>query len=98
MYKTASNAYWLGAVLLDPISSGLRYAATKAGLTRPLTLFQQDLVSWFHAAYVHRLGHYLIDLYSGRLKVGASRYRELQQAAEPIAGTPKSPARPSRWC
>lgn len=83
MYQTASNAYWLGAILLDPISSGLRYAATKAGMTRPLTLFQQDLVSWFHAAYVRRLGHYLIDLYSGRLKVGANRYRELQQTLEP---------------
>jgi hypothetical protein len=34
------------------------------------TLFQQDLVAWFHTAYVNKLGHYLIDLYSGRLKVG----------------------------
>jgi predicted GTPase len=37
------------------------------------------LLVWFYTAYVHRVGTYLIDLNSGRLRVGARRYRELVQ-------------------
>jgi predicted GTPase len=78
-YQTASNAYWLIAGLFDPIRTGLRYAATQVGMSRPWQLLQQNLVLWFYTAYVHQLGTYLLDLNSGRLRVGASRYRELLQ-------------------
>ncbi len=76
-YRTASNVWWLASAVLSPIDTGLRYAASQAGMTRPMQLFQQDLVAWFHTAFVHRLGKYLIDLNSGRLRVGAARYRHL---------------------
>jgi hypothetical protein len=76
-YRRASNTYWLVSALLSPIDTGLRYAASQVGMARPLQLFQQDLIAWFHTAYVHRLGKYLVDLNSGRLRVGARRYREL---------------------
>jgi predicted GTPase len=38
---------------------------------------QQSLADWFYTAYLHRVGTYLIELYSGRLGVGAERYRAL---------------------
>ncbi len=41
------------------------------------------LLVWFYTAYVHRLGTYLIELNSGRLRIGAVRYRELMQSAIP---------------
>ena len=40
-------------------------------------MLQQSLVDWFFVAYLNRLGTYLIELYSGRLRVGATRYRQL---------------------
>jgi predicted GTPase len=40
-------------------------------------MLQENLLVWFYTAYVHRLGTYFIDLHSGRLRVGAKRYREL---------------------
>jgi len=52
-------------------------------MARPWQQFQQDVIAWFYTVYVHRLGTYLIDLQSGRLRVGARRYRELVRAELP---------------
>ena len=38
---------------------------------------QQNLLRWFFRAYVNRLGIHLIELYSGRLAIGARQYRKL---------------------
>jgi predicted GTPase len=81
-YRAASNVYWLVAAVVSPLETGLRYAASQVGMAKPMQLFQQDLIAWFHTAYVHRLGTYLIDLYSGRLRVGARRYLELKHALQ----------------
>jgi hypothetical protein len=40
-------------------------------------MLQNNLLIWFYSAYVHRLGTYLVELNSGRLRVGAKRYRQL---------------------
>jgi uncharacterized protein len=85
-YRTASNVYWFVAALFSPIQTGVRYAASQVGMSRPWELLQQDLLVWFYTAYVHRVGNYLIELNSGRLRVGAQRYREL------VRGQPPAPA------
>jgi predicted GTPase len=76
-YQTASNIYWSAAALFSPVETGIRYAASRLGLSMPMQLLQQHLFLWFYTAYVHRLGTYLIDLNSGRLRVGADRFRQL---------------------
>jgi hypothetical protein len=78
-YPAASNTYWLISALFSPLQTGMRYLTTQAGMTRPFQLLKQNLVVWFATAFIHRVGAYLIDLYSGRLRVGAPRYRELQK-------------------
>lgn len=76
-YQSASQLYWLAAAIWSPLETGAKYAASQAGVSRPWQLIQQNLLGWFYSAYLNRLGHYLIELYSGRLRVGATRYREL---------------------
>jgi uncharacterized protein len=76
-YKTGQNAYWAGAAVIDPLSSGLRYLASRAGLGTLMNRIQDNLVLWFHTAFIHQLGRYLIELNSGRLTVGVKRYREI---------------------
>jgi predicted GTPase len=76
-YQTANTLYWLVAGLFNPVGTGMRYVASQAGLSRPLQMLQENLLLWFYTAYVHRLGTYLVDLDSGRLRVGAVRYRAL---------------------
>jgi predicted GTPase len=79
-YSTASNVYWIISAVFSPVDTAARYFASRFGMTQPWQMLQQNLLIWFYTAYVHRLGTYLIDLNSGRLKIGARRYRELVQA------------------
>jgi predicted GTPase len=76
-YQHASSAYWLISAFFSPLETGLRFGAARVGMSTPWRQLQQDLVTWFYAAYIQRLGTYLIELNSGRLKLGATRYREL---------------------
>jgi predicted GTPase len=76
-YQKANNVYWLLGALFNPVETGARFAASRLGLTTTWNKLQENLVQWFFVAYVHELGRYLIDLESGRLKVGAKRFREL---------------------
>jgi small GTP-binding protein len=84
-YETANNVYWAVSALFNPIQTGMRYAASQVGMSHPLKMLQQNLFAWFYTAYVHRLGTYLIDLDSGRLRVGATRYRQLVETAKQAA-------------
>src|SRR5262249_9370542 len=76
-YQTASNVYWLVSSVFSPINPGLRYLPSQVGMARPWQMLQQTLILWFYTAYTHRLCNYLIDLNSGRLRVGATRYCQL---------------------
>lgn len=98
-YRSASNVYWLASAVIDPIKTATRFVAAKYGMGRPLELFQQNVILWFYSAYVRNVGFYLIELYSGRLKVGAQRYRELMKehghepgVVVPPAVQPEEPA------
>jgi predicted GTPase len=79
-YQSANNVYWAIAALFSPVQTAARYAGSKVGLSPPWQMLQQHLLVWFYTAFVHRLGTYLIDLNSGRLRIGAARYRELVAA------------------
>jgi predicted GTPase len=85
-YPRLRNAYWALSAVIDPIHTGMQVLGTKAGLAPMFQRAQQNVMVWFHTAYVHKLGRYLIELNSGRLKVGAKRYLELMaQHVEPVA-------------
>jgi predicted GTPase len=92
-YQSASNLYWAIAALFSPVRTAARYAASKVGLSAPWQMLQQNLVLWFYTAFIHRLGTYLIDLNSGRLRIGAGRYRELveQYTAPPCSDGSSEP-------
>ena len=60
-------------------------------------MLQENLLLWFYTAFLQRLGTYLIELNSGRLSVGATRYRRLMEAATGGARpTAKRPIRCAR--
>jgi predicted GTPase len=94
-YPTASNIYWLVSAVFAPVETGMRYTTSKLGMSRPFQLLQENLIAWFASAYVHYLGTYLVDLNSGRLRVGAQRYRDLVRKwsteAAPVGQAARSP-------
>jgi predicted GTPase len=91
-YQTGSNALWLVSAVFSPVNTAVRYLASQAGLSKPWQMLQQNLLIWFYTAYVHRLGTYLIDLHSGRLRVGARRYRAILEGAASNVEATKSQA------
>jgi predicted GTPase len=86
-YQPASNIYWAITALFAPLETGARFAASKLGLSQPWQKLQENLLLWFYTVFIHRLGTYLIELNSGRLRVGARRYRELLHSAAPTTTT-----------
>ena len=88
-YGSASNLYWGITALFAPLETGARFTASKLGLSNSWKMLQQNLLLWFYTAYVHRLGTYLIELNSGRLRIGAARYRELMESTKPVEATPR---------
>jgi predicted GTPase len=93
-YQSASNVYWLIAAVFDPIGTGMKFAASKVGLSQPFSMLHKNLLIWFYTAYVHRVGTYLVELNSGRLRIGVPRYRELLQRQLHPDGRPPTPAAP----
>jgi predicted GTPase len=94
-YQSASTVYWLISALFNPVETGLRYAASQVGLTQPFQMLQNNLLVWLYTTYVHRVGTYLVELNSGRLRIGVTRYRELMQRQLEGDGRPAAaPAAP----
>ncbi len=83
LYQSFNKLYWLVSAVFSPVNTALRYGASQAGMAMPWQKLQQDVIAWFYTVYVHRVGTYLIELHSGRLRIGAGRYRELVRAELP---------------
>jgi predicted GTPase len=81
-YKIGQNVYWAGSALVNPIDTAMRFFASRSVLGGLFDRLQNNVILWFHTAFVHQLGHYLIELNSGRLRVGVKRYRELLAASK----------------
>jgi len=77
LYKVGQNVYWGAAAIFNPIEVGLRWAASRYALGGMLDKLQGNILLWFHTAFVQQFGRHLIEMNSGRLKVGVKRYRQI---------------------
>ena len=84
-YNTGRNVMWAGSAVINPIETGLRYLSSRFALGGMLDRLQDNIALWFHTAFVNLLGKYLVELNSGRLKVGVKRYREIISGYDPSA-------------
>ena len=87
--QRAWNISWLARIIYNPVNASAQFLASKAG-GKPLDKIQDNVMLWFYTAWLHELGRYLIELNSGRLKVGAERYRELVETKAPLPGEPEA--------
>jgi hypothetical protein len=75
--QKASDLYSYLLPLFSPVT-GLVRLGTQQLMVKPAWRdMQQNLLRWFFRAYINRLGTHLIELYSGRLVIGADHYRRL---------------------
>jgi predicted GTPase len=75
--QKASDIYSYLLPLFNPVTGFVRLG-TQQWMVKPAWRnMQQNLLRWFFRAYINRLGTHLIELYSGRLVLGAGQYRRL---------------------
>jgi hypothetical protein len=79
--QRANDIYSYLLPIFSPVT-GLVRLGTQQWMVKPAWKnMQQNLLRWFFRAYVNRLGTHLIELYSGRLAIGADQYRRLTRKA-----------------
>jgi uncharacterized protein len=75
--QRANDIYSYLLPIFSPVT-GLVRLSTQEWMVKPAWKdMQQNLLRWFFRAFVNRLGVHLIELYSGRLAIGAEQYRRL---------------------
>ena len=89
-FQKASDFYTYLLPIFNPVTGVSRLASQHLMVKPAWKNMQQNLLRWFFRAYVNRLGTHLVELYSGRLVIGATGYRKLTRklhkgarAAEP---------------
>jgi uncharacterized protein len=89
-YPRVRNVYWAASLVFNPLKTISQVAFSQALLGPTQSGVQSNVVQWFQTVYLREVGRYLIELNSGRLRVGAARYLELTATAK----TPELPASP----
>ena len=83
-WKAATNVGWIAAVATNPLVGLGRYAVSKVFVDPVTKQLQAGLLGSFFTIYLRQVGHYLIELNSGRLRGGAARYRRAMQQLEQL--------------
>ena len=76
-FSKANQVYGYLLPFFSPATGLVRLGSQKLMADPAWKHMQQNLLRWFYRAYVNRLGTHLIELYSGRLAIGADQYRKL---------------------
>jgi predicted GTPase len=82
-YPTAMKVWTAVSAAVDLPRTAISYALSLVGSAPVQKLVQRDTRAYLYVLYVRRLGYYLIELYSGRLKGGARLYLRLKAAQAP---------------
>jgi hypothetical protein len=94
--QRANDIYSYILPIFSPVT-GLVRLGTQQMMSRPAWRnMQQNLLRWFFRAFVNRLGTHLIELYSGRLAIGARQYRRLTRRGAGASAAPEHEVPPLR--
>jgi hypothetical protein len=90
----ANNIYSYLLPLFNPLTGLPRLASQHLMIKPAWKSMQENMLRWFYQAYVNRLGVHLIELYSGRLVIGAEQYRRLTRKMGQVSTEPPTETRP----
>ncbi len=79
--RAISNAAWAVRIVLQPGYLG-QYLTTRWATQSATSQVRENVLAWFYLAFVRYLGFYLIEMNSGRLQAGATRYRDAMRQYE----------------
>jgi len=75
-YKIASNIANVAAAFFSPLAAAGRYVASRTVMAPIARAMQSNLLNWFYTLFLQRVGFYLIEMNSGRLRGGSKKFRE----------------------
>lgn len=78
--QMASNISWVAAIVVNPLNIA-RYLTSRMTWDGATRLVQTSVLRAFGELFVERTGFYLVELHSGRLRLGADRYRAAREQA-----------------
>jgi len=94
-YPWVRNLYWAATAIINPASAiniAAQVAMAKGAMGPTQSRIKENVLVWLQAAFLRELGRHLIELNSGRLKVGAKRYLELIDQKISLPHEEKTPA------
>lgn len=71
--------------LVQPLQGAVRLGTSKLVAQPAWKNMRENVLRWFFRAYIQRLGVHMIEMYSGRLAIGAAGYRRLTRRGGPAA-------------
>lgn len=80
--KTASNLYWAGAILINPLNLS-RFIASRYTFGPLTDVMQSNILTSFYIFFLRQVGYYAIEMNSGRLRGGSQQYREMMKRQQP---------------
>jgi hypothetical protein len=81
----ANDLYSYLLPFLSPVGGLARWGSREWIVKPAWKSMQQNMLRWFYRAYINRLGAHLIELLSGRLAIGAEKYRRLTRKTHAIS-------------
>jgi hypothetical protein len=88
--QKANDIYSYLLPIFSPVTGLARLGAQQWMVKPAWKNMQQNVLRWFYRAFVNRLGTHLIELYSGRLVIGADQYRKLTRKSARAAAVAES--------
>ncbi len=77
-WQLASNVGWAASIAFNPLNV-TRFVASKLALGSATKQLQDNMLAWAYAVFIGRVGFYLIEMNSGRLRSGTQRYKRLMR-------------------
>ncbi|MDP1561238.1 MAG: dynamin family protein [Pirellulaceae bacterium] len=74
-YNRVQESVWLSSMVYNPLNV-LRYFTSKATIEPLGQQLQQELIVRLYMKFIYRVGFYLIEMNSGRLRGGTLKYRQ----------------------
>jgi hypothetical protein len=78
-YKKLSNIATAASALFSPLAAAGRYVAAKTIMAPVTKALRSNVLSWFYKSYIQRVGFYVIEMNSGRLRGGPKHFREMSE-------------------
>lgn len=75
-YSLVANIATAAAAFFNPMAALGRYVASKSVMEPVTRAMQANVLVWFYTLFLQRVGYYLIEMNSGRLRGGSKRFRQ----------------------